>query len=106
MSLITLATGEECEGNVFGSFVCLFVCLSVCLSVLVTQKTIASIDFLHKKYFPRGSVLLGDPDPGSDLGSIIYFRILHHCEIGQNMPSKHAATSNVCYDENMRSDAR
>ena len=40
--LITLATGEDSEGNVFGS-----VCMSVCMSVhMRSSKTIAPIDLI------------------------------------------------------------
>ena len=50
--IITLAPGEECVGNAFGS---------VCLSVRTrNSKTISPIDliFLHKKYYARGPVIL------------------------------------------------
>ena len=36
------------------------------------------------------------------MDSRIYFRNLHDCEIGHNMPSIYATTSNLRYDENMR----
>ena len=54
LCVFTLAPREECEGNAFGS-----VFLSVSVPVR-NSKTIAPIDliFLHKKYYPRGSVLL------------------------------------------------
>ena len=48
--VISLAPGEECEGDSFGS---------IChMSVRArSSKTIAPIDliFLHRKYYPRGS---------------------------------------------------
>ena len=78
-SVITLALGEECEGNAFR-----YVSLSVRMSVRTSNsKTIAPIDLicLHKKAYTRGSGLLYD-DPDWDLDSIIYLRILHHWEIG------------------------
>ena len=82
---------------------CLPVCLSVCLFGRVTQKTIAPIDL---DFFTRSII----PLARSSFKIIriwtrnIYFRILHHCEIGQNMPSKYVMTSNVHYDENIRYD--
>ena len=84
----------------------LFICLSVCLSVhVLNSKTIAQVDLivLHKKEYTRVSVLLRD-DP--DLDSRIYWRILQHCEIGQNRTSKYATTSNVRCDEKRRSDVK
>ena len=46
ITLITIASGEECEGNAFGLFVCLAVCLWVCVCVSVrtnNSKAIAPI---------------------------------------------------------------
>ena len=47
-SPFTVTSGEECDGDAFGS-----VCLSAYLSGHVTPKTIAPIDLicLHKKYY-------------------------------------------------------
>ena len=36
--IITLAPGEECEGNAFG-YVCMYVCLYVCLSFCLSVRT-------------------------------------------------------------------
>ena len=49
--LVTLAPGEECEGNAFGS---------VCLSERVTQTIVALIGFifLHRDKYIHGSVIL------------------------------------------------
>ena len=64
---ITLAPGEECEGNAFGS-----VCLSVCLSVRTRKSRTISPIFLHKKYVPMARsfskmVRIHDPDLGPRL---------------------------------------
>ena len=71
----------------------------VCLSGRVTKKTIAPIDLIFTQEV-LCTLLQDDPD----LDSRIDLRIIHHCEIGQNMPSKYATTSNIRYDENMHYD--
>ena len=93
--LVTLAPGEECEGNAFGS-----VSLSVCMSVRArNSKTIAPINlifFTQEVLYPWLSPPLRRSGSGSGSGLKKVFKgILHHCEKGQNMPPKKAITSNV-----------
>ena len=51
-----------------------------------------------RNYCSTGFVYTSGIMPGSGLENL---RILHNWGVGQNMPSKYATTSNVCYDENI-----
>ena len=71
----------------------------VCLSGRVTQKLSLRLTWFfytrHLMPMARSSCKM------IQIWTQEFFSILHHWEIGQNMPSKYATTSNVCYNENM-----
>ena len=83
-TFVTLAPGEECEGNAFGS-----VCLSVCPRAKLKTALLMDLIFTQEVV----SQWLGPPLRRSESGLKNSFWIIHHCEIGQNMPSK------VCHDD-------
>ena len=73
----------------------LSVCLSVCPDAYL-KKHIAPIRLIFYTIIIIPGILIWT--------EIFILRILHHWEIGRNMPSKYATASNMRYDENMRYD--